>query len=252
MAKRRTPPLFEVLSGPARRPGPGGYGARVPIEVRIPGRGGSARGTAADAEGSMWGNRRVVGVIATIAAVVLVLVFGVWVLASEMAKRDQQARQRQQINDYLDTVTPAPATVIPTVRVPGVANPSGGGGAQGAPEGSTVPGEAVPAGPRLSGNNYLHVVTLVWKDAQRAVAYLEKNGVPAAAVPAKAVDPLEARAKNLPHLVFALEAIPSEQYRATERRRQELIDRVRRIGKKWQSEERGPSDFGEPMWAKYK
>jgi hypothetical protein len=53
-------------------------------------------------------------------------------------------------------------------------------------------------------------------------------------------------------LVFALEAIPSDQYRTTERKRQELVEKVRRIGKKWQSEEKGPSDFGEPGWAKFK
>jgi hypothetical protein len=224
-------------------------GSRLPIEVRLP----SAQGSdaASDASGSRWENKRVIGVVAMVAAGVLVVVFGLWFVAYQLGQREQRARQRDQMNTYLDTVAPAPTTVIPSMPGP---TPGVSVVPDGTSDIANQPG-APAADPRKSGNNYLHIVTLSWKDAERAVGYLEKNGVPAAAVAAgaaKTVDPSEARAKNLPHLVFALEAIPSDQYRATERKRQELVDRVKRIGKKWQSEEKGPSDFGEPGWAKFK
>ncbi len=244
MAKRRTPPLFEVLSGPA-------------LEVRLPVSGGSS--SSAAAEGTRQWNP--VGIISIIFAVVLVVGFGIWFVAYQLGQNKQQAIQKEQISNYLDKVSPAPTTVIPTVPTPPVANAPGlGTGVGVATEGPPGPDVGIPAAapssdPRRAGNNYLHIVTLSWKEADRAVAYLEKNGIPAAAMPsgpAKAVDPSEARAKNLPHLVFALEAIPSDQYRSTERKRQELVERVRRIGKKWQSEEKGPSDFGEPGWVKFK
>src|SRR5207245_8227784 len=64
------------------------------------------------------------------------------------------------------------------------------------------------ADPRKPGNNYLHIVILPWKDAEKAVAYLNKSGVPSFAVPDKKlgpIDPAEARAKNRNHLVFALD-----------------------------------------------
>lgn len=285
MGKRRTPPLFDVLGGTPRRvptgggaqvsgPGSSTIGPRAPVEVRVPenGAGGASR---------TMGVRVPPAVLFMGLALIIALVVVAWSLAFHLG--------RQTENERLASALPAepapgsgntPGTSTPNSTTPG---PSGqgqpGGGPNHTPGPGAVPGgdktpldkpqpekvgtdksrpeianpDKAPADPRQAGVNYLHIVTLSWKDAQRAVEYLEKNGVPAFAAPAKrGIDPDEARAKNLNHLVFATQGIPSESYRSAERQRGALIDKVRSIGKKWQKDERGPSDFGEPLWVMFK
>lgn len=198
------------------------------------------------------GIRLTPAVISLAVAALLVIVLGVWFLAF-------RAGEQNKLEDVKQILDPNKGNGTPT----GPANPlnPSGGTAQGSGTGSNVPVTPDPepapeplADPRKPGNNYLHVVILPAKDADRAVAYLSKYGVPAAVVPDKKlgkIDLSDARAKNLPLLVFALEPVPSDQYKASERKRQDLIEKVRQVGKKWQREEKGPSDFGEPGWARF-
>lgn len=198
------------------------------------------------------GIRLTPAIISLAVAALLMLIFGVWFFAFKMGEQ----KKAEDVKQFLD---PNKVAANPT----GPANPLNpqGGAGSGNPVGATPtsipepePAQEPQADPRKPGNNYLHIVTLEAKEADRAVAYLTKNGVPAAAVPDKKlgkIDPADARAKNLALLVFALEPVPSDQFKASERKRLDLIEKVRQIGKKWRRDEKGPSDFGEPGWARY-
>lgn len=291
MAKGRSKrPLFEVLSTPDRRPGPTAPGAVRPIEVRVPAatppqsqapsRDSSDPAPDRNLRTIRDGLRLPVWSIYLAIAGLLTLVAIVWVVAWRMGVQEEQSRLATKREELFQDGPPGGGP-IPGATNPGPANPGPTGtsssvrdpvvapqsplptqtatGPQTTPDQNTTTSPTPPQGPtanfsdpRKDGVNYLHVVTLTWKDAERAVAFLTQNGVSAAAVPSRRVDPAEARAKNLPHLVFVQEGIPSEQFKASERRRNELVERVRRIGKRWQSEERGPSDFGEPGWVRFK
>lgn len=253
MAKRRTPPLFEVLTAPDRRPGPGAMVGR-PVQVpppREPEPTWPAANSGAAAPGT--GIRLTPAVISLGVAALLVVIFGVWFFAFKMGEQ-KKAEDVKQFLDPNKGATNPTNPVNPLNPQNGTAAGNGSGVAQ-TPISEPEPAPDPLADPRKPGNNYLHIVTLESKEADRAVAYLTKNGVLAAVVPAKKagnVDLASARAKNLPLLVFALEPIPSDQYKASERKRQDLVEKVRQVGKKWQREEKGPSDFGEPSWALFK
>lgn len=248
--------MFEVLSGPDGRggaPGGGVLGRRMePIQVNLPRQDalppGSGRGDVAHParKAGVWNP---VSISCLIAAGLMLVIAGVWYVAYTYGKKDQTVKE---LDKYLQpdggaAITPG-TPLNPTI-------PSASGS-------TPVPPMVAPpiapepvnplADPRKPGNNYLHIVTLSWHDAEKAVAFLGRNGVPAAAVPARKVDPAEARAKNQPHLIFALEGVPSEQYSALARKRSDLEAKIRSIGKRWQKEERGPSDFGETIWALFK
>ena len=182
-------------------------------------------------------------------AAVLGVIFGVWYLAFRMG-------EQKKLEDVKQMLDPTKGVVSPN----GPLNPVGGSvpgtgpGIATAPVPEPEPAPEPAADPRKPGNNYLHIVTLEAKEADRAVAYLAKNGVPAGVSPNKKlgkIDLAEARAKNLPLLVFALDPVPSDQYSALQRKRTDLIEKVRTVGKKWQREEKGPSDFGEPLWVRF-
>ena len=248
MAKRRTPPLFEVLGAPDRRSGPGSMLGGRPVQVPVP------RQEPVRTVGSTAGPKRGIQITTNTlwlgVAVVMAIAATVWFFAFKMG-------EQKKLNDVKERLIDTPKDAG-TPNVP--LNPQGTGPGSQPPgvQPDPVPPQADPnplADPRKPGNNYLHIVILPWKDAEKAVAFLNRSGLPAFAVPDKKlgpIDPAEARAKNRNHLVFALESIPSGQYTASERKRQDLIDRVRQIGKKWQREEKGPSDFGEPGWALFK
>jgi hypothetical protein len=185
------------------------------------------------------------------AGALLALFFITWAVVYQLGAKHKESELAKYLATREPAQSPAPPVAIPAPAV-----------YQGDPPPSLVAADVTPqqqpaadpplADPRKAGINYLHIATMSWKDAEKAVAYLNKSGVAAAAVPSKPVDPAEARAKNLPHLVFAIDGVPSDQFRATEAKRQALEERVRRIGKKWQREEHGPSDFGQPGWSKFK
>lgn len=118
---------------------------------------------------------------------------------------------------------------------------------------AAAPSTPVQEDPRQIGFNYLELCTLTYKDALQAVGYLGKSGIRAAAVPArKGVDPVTAAAKNQPHLVFVADGFASDRFKASERDRRALETKVEQIGKKWQRDDRGPSDFSRPQWRLFK
>jgi len=281
MAKaRRTPPLFEVLRGQDRRTSPGTPGKPAagstsapprPVEVRTPASGPS---TGPDATGGSYEPRIDTGgarldrragrassaarwlspTVWALIAVCLAAVATTWYVAYRFGQ-DQAAK---------DLVPKEPG-------VPKAADLAAGGGVQpsdpqaDAPDRELAPqpGNPVPAAPilpidvalgddpRQPGMNYLHIVTLTWRDAEQAVAFLNRSGVRAVAIPARKVDPKAARDKNAPHLIFAAEAIPSDRFKASATQRNALIEKVKRVGQRFRKEEKGASDFAEPYWAAY-
>jgi hypothetical protein len=185
-------------------------------------------------------------------SVLLAVFFIGWAIVYQLGAHRTQKELARYLGDARD-----PQAVIPSPSAPSGLGPAPALITADQPSTGEPPAPQSDAQPPLAdlrrpGVNYLHIDTLTWKDAERAVAYLNKNGVAAAAAPAKPIDPLEARNRNLPHIIYALDGVPSEQYKSSEHKRQELVDRVRKIGKKWQTEEKGPSDFGLPGWVKFK
>ncbi len=183
-------------------------------------------------------------------AAFLVIVFTLWALAYKLGGQKKLDDVKELLID--------PSKPVTNPQLPLNAQGGTSGNTPNNPQPPTVQSDPTPepvtTDPRKPGNNYLHVVLLVAKEADRAVAYLTKSGVPAFAVPDKKygkIDPAEARAKNDTFLIFVLEPVPSDQFKASERKRTDLIEKVRQIGKKWQREEKGPSDFGEPSWARF-
>lgn len=104
--------------------------------------------------------------------------------------------------------------------------------------------------PRQTGVNYLELGVLRYEDAVEAIQYLTANGLPVAAVPTNGVDPASARAKNLNCLLFVLEGSPSQGYKSDTnvRRRAEIESQVRRLGKSFQKDQKGASDFADTFW----
>lgn len=285
MAKaRRTPPLFEVLGGTERRSTtstPPGPVVSRPVQVRIPPQDGPVNGTASISPGergaamrpragSAWHQRPQAWFIA---AAVLAVVFGVWYVAYHLG-HDQAARDLVPKDLTSPTATPGTQTTPPPDTSVGTTGPalqptgpgptgpqmpaggvSLGAADSGAPAGKdpepTPQAPQIPSDPRKVGVNYLHLDTLPWRDAEQAVAYFTRNGVKVAAVPAKKVDPQQARDKNLPHLIFALEGVASEKYTSSAKFRSDLERKVREVGQNFQKKERGASDFASPYWVKY-
>lgn len=254
MGKRRQPPLFEVLGGTERH---ATTSKPLPVQVRLPQTpkpAAAAPSAAAQPKGKIVLNPAAVMLIL---AGVLLLGFTVWYMAFRMGEHSARGDKAKELEA---TFPPAPVSPGPIAPGPGV--PDGGNASAGSNGATLSGGDQPPApaaddltDPRVPGVNYLHIDTLVWRDAERAVAFLAKGGIPAKAVPKTKgkdkVDPKQARDKNLPHVIFALEGVQPGQYKTSEARRSELVEKVRRLGKRWQAEEKGPSDFGSPYWVKF-
>jgi len=105
--------------------------------------------------------------------------------------------------------------------------------------------------PRSPGSNYLELATLTQEQAQDAIQFLSRRGVPAIAVPL--VDSRARQANNPPRyrLISIKLAIPSEQYRESEAQRRAHENEIRRLGAEWQQNHGGASDFARPLWTKY-
>lgn len=120
------------------------------------------------------------------------------------------------------------------------------------PEKTAAPA-TVTGDPRKNGLNYLELATLTYRDGTQAVEFLSRNGVAAALVPAqKGVDPAKAAANNAPHVLFVADGVPSDRFKSSERDRQKLEDKVEQLGKRFQREQKGPTDFSRPMWRLYR
>lgn len=268
---RRTPPLFEAV-GDANR-SPSGETPARPL-VHPAGRSPAAAGVPAPKSpvvvtaphsaprGPLGLDRsRLTPLLLMAAAAAILIGFVAW---SVGYSRGEDAGKRSMVprttpdDAAAFTGEAGPSTVLPpgnATRPPEVRQPT-----PKAPDAKPPANPPVAAGmppvtgpdPRQPGNNYLEIVRLTWRDAEAAVRYLQKNGVPATCIPLSRVDPAQAQANNALHLVFVLDGVPSNQYKASEDKRSTLKASVQRIGKKWQREERGASDFGDPNWVLFK
>lgn len=278
---RRTPPLFDVLSGVEGRARPGGVGAAgngsrvgngLPIQVQIPATAPRSSagvdvsemrpmsGERAGGAGRMGAPWIWIGV-----ACVLALLAAAWFFAFQMGIQKAEKDLIGRIDSGAPTsgtdgtgagaltptlVTPQPAPtpgqapvnkpLLPVENAPVTAD-DGGNGIFSAEN-----------DPRQVGVNYLHIVSLAPADAEEAVGFLTKNGVRAGAVPDRRVDGRSGTANNPALLlVFVLEGVPSNRYTATAKERADLEQKVRTLGKQFQRDQRGASDFASPQWTKH-
>lgn len=117
------------------------------------------------------------------------------------------------------------------------------------PEQKTAPGGFEPGqDQRIPGHNYLYLGTLMERDAAAGTAFLTQNGVPAFYV----VDRAKAGGNNRPCRMYAAMGVPSDRYSAMQRERDELVRKVEELGRRWQREHRGASDFRQPQWTLFK
>lgn len=284
---RRTPPLFDVLSGVEGRSRPGqvgtgaatrsgGMGTGLPIQVQVPAS--APRSGAGVDVGEMRplsGERSPVAkkikVTAPVmwigVACVLALLAAAWFFAFQMGKTNAEQEFVKRI-DGTTSASGSPASGIGN----GGATPNGGGQTPGGPSGllpaptpPPVPQPLVPPSqgtntlvfseetdPREVGVNYLHIVSLAPSDAEAAAEYLTKNGVRAGAVQVRKVDGRGGAANNPALLlVFMLDGVPSDRFKATAKERADLVEKIRTIGKQFQRDQRGASDFASPQWTKF-
>jgi hypothetical protein len=102
---------------------------------------------------------------------------------------------------------------------------------------------------RKAGFNYLEVVEMTWRDAEPAVRFLQAHGVRATAFPTeRGVDPAKLLPNNRVRVYVDQPFGSGEAFRASQVERNALVADVRRLGKRWQTEHRGASDFQEPFW----
>lgn len=117
--------------------------------------------------------------------------------------------------------------------------------------GARTPPAAITGDPRVLGLNYLILASRMDKEsAERAAAFLTENGVPAFIV---SVAKSGSAANNPgPYTLYAQQGITAEQYKARTPERTELEAKVARLGKVWQKEHRGQTDFSQTLWEKKK
>lgn len=110
---------------------------------------------------------------------------------------------------------------------------------------------AVDRDPRQEGFNYLELATLNLAQAEDAVAFLAGEGVEAIGVPE--VDSRGGGANNpVRYRLVSIEvAIPSEQFRVMRAQRLDHEGLIQRLGRVWQKDHKGASDFGSPLWKRY-
>ena len=197
------------------------------------------------------------------AAVVVVVMVILWSIAYKAGQSSERGRLPSD-SAFVNGDSPAlPPDSTPVIKDPIGRNDPGSQPAQPDRRAATPPkpdltqGEPVPVpavkdgilgvDPRQPGNNYLELGIFAYRDAAEAIAFLKANGTDAAAVPLKGVDPEQAKAKNSNCLVFLLEGVPSGSFK-TSGRVNEIVSEVRRLGKIFQKQHRGASDFSEPLW----
>lgn len=182
----------------------------------------------------------------------LIIVFAVvWAVAFQMG----QKKRDNDLGQWMPTDGTQPdgagtTPVQPPAPIP--ARPDGSGNQPRKPEPAKpdpTPAPAAGSDPRVPGLNYLYLGTLTLKDASAGVEFLKRNGVQAFYV----VDRSRGGVNNPPCRIYASQGFPGgPRFRETERERNELVRRVEELGKKWQREEKGPSDFRQPYWTLHK
>lgn len=189
-------------------------------------------------------------------AVLVILVFGVWGLASWVANRNHDNAARATLAPPGPEPAPAPST---SPREPETASES-------PPPGPSVP-RAQPstvdsptpyytsrgfltADPRKVGLNYLQLANLDQRWAFKAVDYLTKGGLESFAVQSRVEKGPTAANNPARFEVFVLSGLAKDEY-ARKDLRERVERQAERLGKAWQKSDRGVSDFSKPLWVKY-
>ena len=125
--------------------------------------------------------------------------------------------------------------------------PTRGGGA------FIVAGGALEADPRIAGDNYLMIASRAAKidlaEARRVTAFFQENGLEVVCVP---VDRGSRASNNAGYYdVFVLQGVPGDQFSARRNEREDLERRVAQLGRTWQREHTGTTDFQRPQWTKH-
>jgi hypothetical protein len=119
--------------------------------------------------------------------------------------------------------------------------------AQVAPPGPATP-PATGGDPRVVGLNYLVIGYKVDKEfAERAGAFLAQNGVQTFAV----AKPGTSANNPGSYTLYALPGITRDEYRAQAPAKTDLQERIARLGKIWQKDHKGQTDFSRTTWEKF-
>lgn len=261
--RRRQPPLFEALGEPPRRiehgghasPGAGSAASPTPKSVSLieprP-----APASAVGPAGPAWARNRST-VILLLVATLMILMVVVWSMAYRMGHQTGQKSILQHTDPGDAAIitgqnpTATPSAELPSVGTTPKTTPDRTAATKPAPMPATAPGmpPITGADPRKPGFNYLEICPLTWKDAEPAVRFLQASGVRATAVSLSATVDLARPKPNDRFLVLVDQPFPSgEGFRAALSEREQLIAKIRRLGKQFQSEKRGASDFADPMF----
>ncbi|MEZ6233259.1 MAG: hypothetical protein R3B68_03625 [Phycisphaerales bacterium] len=112
-----------------------------------------------------------------------------------------------------------------------------------------APGGYYATEPREPGLNYFCLVSrLPEADTERALDFLARNGVAALGVEQRG-----GTANNRLFALYTLEGLTRDEYAGREnpQRRSRHESLVAQLGRRWQSEERGTSDFSQPQWFRH-
>ncbi len=111
------------------------------------------------------------------------------------------------------------------------------------------PAPAAGTEPRVVGLNYYLLASGLDKDgAQKIADFLTENGLQSAA----AVDRKPTGSNNPgSYVVFVTRGIKPEEYKTRAAARTEVETQVSRLGKVWQKERKGKTDFSQAYWQRY-
>lgn len=275
-ARAEPSPRTEAVARPAvaapRAAAPVARPAPAPVVMPMPGGGGeSARPSRsneprADGPGVWAGLQRTFtvnlgGVLLAVAGVVG-LMFIIWSLAwrrgytyadakavrelGNPAVQDPLKQPAIRVNPDLLGRDQGRAEAAKPASKPAPAPSAGGSAGAGTQPTPPAPG----TDPRQAGVNYLTLASQLDKEtATAAAAFLTQNGCPAFAI---AVDRSGRAVKNGSQFaVYAARGFAGDEFRAKKAEREALEEQVRRLGKVWQKEHRGGTDFSQTFWQKH-
>jgi len=185
--------------------------------------------------------------------ILIVVIAVVWAVAFQMGEKNRD-RELGNLGGWKQPegeTGAAQPSGVPQAKTPIAPAPKPEGSGNAARSNPTPPPAAPEPGtdPRVPGFNYLYLGSLTLKDANAAVDFLKRNGIQAFHV----FDRQKPSGNNPPCRIYASQGFAGGAlFRETQKERDELVRRVEELGKKWQREEKGPSDFRQPLWALFK
>lgn len=203
----------------------------------------------------------------TMIAVALVLIVGAWAGGYRIGYTDGRDEMSQFVrtdqpvvspqSDPTGSSRPDPATTRPADRGTAPATNQANNQQPTNPSASrTLDAIMTPTGfrpddPRTPGMNYLMLATLPTVQASEAISFMRANGVTIIGVPQ--LDSGRGSANNPSrYTLYSLGlAIPGNRWSAMSNQRAEHQQMIAELGKRWQREQQGGSDFSQPLWEKY-